>query len=91
MVKHYTGGKKQMIPGKKEHVNEHGYISSIERSNKEYDHPGGQGTMKESARYIDWKDLIALTIASIQVLAPRVALLVLSYLLVVLGIFWVLQ
>ena len=46
-----------------------------------YRQPEIKKVMEDNAEQICWKDVLALTIAGMQVLAPRVLIFILSYLL----------
>jgi len=54
---------------------------AIEKSKEEYRQPEARKVMEDNAEEIGWKDILALTIAGLQVVAPRVLLFILSYLL----------
>ena len=54
-----------------------------DKNRAQYQDPNVKETMEENAEQVDFKDLIALTIAGLQVLAPRVIILTLSYLLII--------
>ncbi len=61
---------------------------SIDKSKATYEQPEVKKIMQENAEEVDWKDILALTIAGIQVLAPRTALFIASYVLVALLLLW---
>jgi|GEM_PF-6312977 len=61
----------------------------IERSQKDYNRPEVKQVMEENSNLIGWKDVAALIIAGIQVLAPRALLLILMYSLIGLFFFYV--
>ncbi|OWZ84716.1 hypothetical protein [Natranaerobius trueperi] len=58
-------------------------IKKIENQEKMYKQPDVKEIMKENAEEIYFGDVLALTIAGLQVLAPRVLLFFLSYLFVI--------
>ena len=61
----------------------------FERSPKDYNRPEVKQVMEENSNLIDWKDVTALIIAGIQVLAPKALLLILMYSLIGLFFFYV--
>ncbi len=61
---------------------------SIEKSKQTYRDPGVKKVMEENADSIDWVDIAALTMAGLQVLAPRVIIIILSYILIGLLFIW---
>ncbi len=58
----------------------------IDKSQRDYEQPEVKQVMEENCKLIDWKDVAALIIAGVQVLAPRAILFILFYSLI--GIFF---
>jgi len=61
----------------------------IERSQKDHNRPEIKRVMEENSNLIDWKDVTALIVAGIQVIAPKALLLILMYSLIGLFFFYV--
>ncbi len=58
----------------------------IDKSQRDYEQPEVKQVMEENCKLIDWKDVAALIIAGVQVLALRAILFILFYSLI--GIFF---